>query len=183
MAMLVDPENCVWLSTRRKPYAKPPAQFDQEGATMRMNYMASRLRAALYFWSHKSHGTPDFQWWWDGLNYELASVSLDWDLFNLTNSQNASMSIVGHAASHGIYVEIPPFLRGLSASMIGGHPGPSFLFDEAMWQDIERPLDEQDPTERVEEYHQSWWLLEKTTPPHQFLDVEAAYEWHCDKVF
>ncbi|KAF8816372.1 hypothetical protein BYT27DRAFT_7248439 [Phlegmacium glaucopus] len=133
----------------------------------RLNYMTSRLRAALCKWAISALPPEAVQWWWMGLQNELDVV----------------MGIIGYnAAYYNIFLDIPNFLRGLSQS-IHSNGGPEFTLSKAMWQEIEHIPDPQDPTEVFEEYYNDWWNREDQwqSHPQVRVDGEKAFSWHIFK--
>ncbi|KIM34641.1 hypothetical protein M413DRAFT_144256 [Hebeloma cylindrosporum] len=93
-------------------------------------------------------------------------------------SKTSAMSVVGHAAAFGVFVEIPALLRSLSDCMDGTH-GPFFEVSPELRADIQRPLDPLDPTERVEEYYGDWW--NHPGVPHELLDIDRAWDSYCEQ--
>jgi len=170
--------------TARTFYPISVTRFEQEPANKRLNYMASRLRTALFTWD-RSHCEDDaaFAWWWDGLKHELVSVLFPTLVLVLMLCKTAAMSVVGHAAAFGVFLDIPAFLRGLSDCM-DGSVGPVFQLSQCMWDEIERPLDPHDTTERVTKYYDDWWNRagDNPRPAHRLLDLDKAYEFHREKV-
>ncbi|KAF8816370.1 hypothetical protein BYT27DRAFT_7208516 [Phlegmacium glaucopus] len=132
-----------------------------------LNYMTSRLRAALCKWAISAPPPEAVQWWWMGLQNKL----------------DVAMGIIGYnAAYYNIFLDIPNFLRGLSQS-IHSNGGPEFTLSKAMWQEIEHIPDPQDPTEVFEEYYNDWWNREDQWQSHPQVQVdgEKAFSWHIFK--
>ncbi|KAF8801185.1 hypothetical protein BYT27DRAFT_7262222 [Phlegmacium glaucopus] len=133
----------------------------------RLNYMTSRLQAALCKWAISAPPPEAMQWWWTGLQNKL----------------DVAMANVGYTASYfNIFLDIPNFLQGLSQSI---HPNGSleFTLSKAMWQEIECVPDPQDLTEAVEEYYHNWWNREDQWQnyPQVRVDGEEAFSWHILK--
>ena len=93
------------------------------------------------------------------------------------------MSIVGHAAARGEFLDIPPFLRGVAVAL-AGEDGPKIVLSRSMYEEIHRLPDGEDPTEKVAEYYHDWWNRWNNWP-HEvqvMVDYRAAFTFHCKKV-
>lgn len=143
-----------------------------------LDYRVSRLRTALRTWSTSLCSTEEmFVWRWQGLVHELVSqLIINIDSHCDPSSKTVAMSIVGHAATLGIPVEVPAFLKGLSSSMVG-YSGPYFSLSPAMQEYLGRGGD-------GGPYRQNWWVhsRDNSRPDHQLLDIARAFQCHRDKV-
>jgi hypothetical protein len=93
------------------------------------------------------------------------------------------MAHVGHTAARlNTFLDIPYFLRGLSQSL-NGKVGPAMQIAPRILRDIQN-VDPLDPTSVVEEYQSDWWTYEPDwqTHPPEIDDLQAAFEWHIQKV-
>jgi len=93
------------------------------------------------------------------------------------------MSIVGHAAARGEYLDIPPFLRGVAVAL-DGEDGPKIELSRSMYEELHRFPDDEDPTEMVGQYHHDWWKQWDTwkNEPQVMVDYRAGFKFHCEKV-
>jgi hypothetical protein len=75
-----DPKNAVILNPHNDAYNTPP-HLEERPARMRLDYLTSRMRAALAGWNacYESFDEPDYSWWWEGLNFELVCLLADRD--------------------------------------------------------------------------------------------------------
>jgi hypothetical protein len=93
------------------------------------------------------------------------------------------MSIVGYTAAQGVFLDIPPLLRGLAQSLFWPC-GPKIRLSKEMNDEVKRMPDPEDATEMVEEYDQAWWTesqnWQTTQPP--LLDLWPALEFHITRV-
>ena len=93
------------------------------------------------------------------------------------------MSIVGYAAADGIFLDLPPFLRGLAQSL-NGPDCPGLRLSQEMYDEVQRLRDLEDPTEIVDEYYQAWWTQSEhcNTIQPPLVDMWAAIQFHKTKV-
>lgn len=76
-AMAPSDKNPPIVLTARTLYLISVTRFEQEPATKRLNYMASRLRTALFKWDRSQcEDEASFVWWWDGLKHKLVNIPL-----------------------------------------------------------------------------------------------------------
>ncbi|KAF8154788.1 hypothetical protein B0H34DRAFT_809289 [Crassisporium funariophilum] len=156
----------VFLST----FEYEPVEIDRPWQIKEMaclNYMTSRLRAALLAWVEDS--VDDFevyQWWLDGLRTEM----------------DVTMAIVGYAAASGRFIEVHPFLRGL-AQGLDRDEGPKIWISRTLHDELYRVRDVRDPTEIVDEYYEPWWTWHKKykTEPPIMVNRWDALNFHIKK--
>jgi len=93
------------------------------------------------------------------------------------------MSIVGHAAARGEFLDIPPFLRGVAVAL-AGEDGPKIELSRSMYEEIHRLPDKEDPTEIVDEYFYDWWNRWSNYPNEVqvMVDYRAGFRFHGNKV-
>jgi len=66
------------------------------------------------------------------------------------------MSIVGHTAARGEFLDILPFLRGVTVAL-DGEDGPKMELSHSMYEEIHHLPDPEDLTKMVEQYYHDWW--------------------------
>lgn len=93
------------------------------------------------------------------------------------------MSIVGYAVSDGIFLDIPPFLRGLAQCLFGAE-GSGFRLSKEMYKELQRVPDPEDPTEIIDEYYQAWWMESEncSTVQPPLVDMSQAIKFHVARV-
>ena len=70
------------------------------------------------------------------------------------------MSIVGYTAALGVFLDIHPFLHGLS-KCLDGPDGPKCQLSQEMYAEVDCMPNPQDLTEIMPEYYQAWWTQSK----------------------
>ena len=165
-------------------------QMEREGYVYlqnQINYMGSRLQAALQAFADQKEKRDNDDWWVEGMRYEIVRYCSFAKCRLIEQScQVAALAIAGDALTSNIYLDIPPLISGLRNSFmnVGANPTRVILSDELLKLLQEIKPDPKDPTSVVEKYLQPWWTraAEQETERFELCNVEAAFEFHENEV-
>ena len=93
------------------------------------------------------------------------------------------MSIVGYATASGVFLDIHPFLCGLT-KCLDGLDGHKLQHSQEMYAEVDCMPDPQDLTEIMPEYYQAWWTQSKDWKsfPLPLVDKWDVIKFHVERV-
>jgi hypothetical protein len=100
--------------------------------------------------------------------------------------QTAALALAGNALTTNIYLDIPPLIRGLQHCFVSAttEAREIALSDEMLQMLKDAKPDPRHPSSVLREYAHAWWTLadDWQNHSHQLVDIEAAFEFHEEKV-
>jgi len=83
-----------------------------------------------------------------------------------------------------IYLDIPPFLRGVRTSFEGVSPTDRMELSREMRFELQRMPDFGDATEMVDNYYSAWWTksADWENLPHGLLNIDKAFDAYATQV-